>query len=424
MTSQAHFVSTHVAVALGTTTTERLVVVNDGDEEETYRLTPAGLAAGWVTLRPTTLTVPAHAEETVEVEIHPPRLPTTSAGPTGLTVRIATQRPDTEVLEAPITLDVQPVRDRRLSLLQPAQRGKRGATYELTLENRGNVQASCRMRLVDPTGRLEADFEPPAVGVDPGGTALVRAKVHTSQRQWERRRRTLTFRVEAEQAGVSTVGTTGTLVQTPMLPERLGSWVAGLVAVLAVLAGAWFVVVKPAIDDAAADAVDERLASSVPTTVVDPPATTTAAPTTAFATVATTAAPTTVAATPPTTTTVTTSGALFSTLLQANVAPGQFGEAAYTVPDGTVLRITDVIVQNPNGDRGVASLSVGDDPKLSWTLEFVAPTLATPLVSPIEAAGGTVVHFVVTCTSVGSTTATTGTCRPAVLLSGLTAPSA
>ena len=205
-------------------------MINDGDEEETYRLTPAGLAAGWATLRPTTVTVPAHTEEQVEVEIHPPRLPSTAAGPTALTVRVATQRPDTEVLEASITLDVQPVRDRRLALLQPAQRGRFGAGYELTLDNRGNTQASCRLRLVDPTGRLEGDFEPPAAGVEPGGTALVRLKLRTTQRQWERRRRTLPFRVEAEQTGAPTVGATGTLVQTPMIPERLGSWVAGIVA--------------------------------------------------------------------------------------------------------------------------------------------------------------------------------------------------
>src|SRR6478735_2986419 len=148
VTSQAMFLNTDVAVSLGTTTTERLVVINDGDDEETYRLTPAGLAAGWATLRPTAVTVPAHAQQDVDVEIHPPRLPTTAAGPTGLVVRVSAQRPDADVIEAGITLDVLPVRERRVALLQPAQRGRFGATYELTVDNRGNTQASCRLRLL------------------------------------------------------------------------------------------------------------------------------------------------------------------------------------------------------------------------------------------------------------------------------------
>ena len=46
-------------------------------------------------------------QEHVEVEIHPPRLPSTAAGPTGLVVRVAAQdRADAAVIEAAITLDV------------------------------------------------------------------------------------------------------------------------------------------------------------------------------------------------------------------------------------------------------------------------------------------------------------------------------
>jgi hypothetical protein len=412
VTSQAWFVNGDVDVSLGSTIVERIVVVNDGDQEETYRLTPVGLAAGWATLRPSTVTVGPGTQEDVEVEIRPPRLATTAAGATGLTVRVAPQRPDTEPLEATIALDVQPVRDRRLSLLQPAQRGRLGANYELTLENRGNVQASCRLRLVDITGRLEAEFQPPAVGVEPGGTALVRARMRTTERQWERRRRTLPFRVDAEQQGAPTVSASGTLVQTPMLPERLWSWVIGIVAVLALLAAGWFALAKPAIRDAADDAVAERLDTTVPTSVVAPA--TTLSPTTTSIASTSTAPPTT--ATAPTVTTP--AGDPFVATLAAKVALGQFGEAPYTVPDGTVLRITDVVVQNPSGDFGQATMAVDDQNLLSWSLEFVASTAAVPLTSPIEVHAGSVVHFVVTCVQVGPTTTTPGSCSPALFLSG------
>ena len=250
------------------------------------------MAAGWATLRPSTLTVPAHSEEPVEVEIHPPRLPTTAAGPTSLTVRVATQRPDVEVLETSITLDVQAVRDRRLALLQPAQRGRLGATYELTLENRGNVQASCRMRLVDPTGRLEADFEPPAAGVEPGRHgAGARPCAHHAARSGS-----------AGDGRWRSASRPSSRARPPSAPaarwcrrrcSRNGSarWITGIVGVLALLTAGWFAVVKPA--DPRRGRRRRRRADPVvatPTTVVDAPFATTIAP------------PTTVAVDPPTTT--------------------------------------------------------------------------------------------------------------------------
>ena len=47
----------------------------------------------WATLRPAAVTIAPGAQDDVEVEIRPPRLPGTAAGPTGLTIRISPQRP-------------------------------------------------------------------------------------------------------------------------------------------------------------------------------------------------------------------------------------------------------------------------------------------------------------------------------------------
>ena len=59
---------------------------------------------------------------------------------------------------------------------------------------------------------MDADFAPPAVGVDPGATSLVRARVRANTRQWQRRSRTLSFRLEAEQQGTTSAIADGTLV--------------------------------------------------------------------------------------------------------------------------------------------------------------------------------------------------------------------
>ena len=55
----------------------------------------AGLAAPWTTLQPSTITVLAGSQDEIAVEILPPRLPSTAAGATLMTIRaIAQDRAD------------------------------------------------------------------------------------------------------------------------------------------------------------------------------------------------------------------------------------------------------------------------------------------------------------------------------------------
>jgi hypothetical protein len=173
----------------------------------------------------------------VDIEVFPPLLPSTTAGPTSLSVRIVPQSDPDDVRSAETTLNIAGSFDRRLDVLQPALRGRRGATYEMMLENRGNTLASCRLHLVDPSGRVEADFDPPAAGVEPGASTLIRMKLRSKGLQWERRPRTVPFRISADQPGSPTASGSATFVQTPMVPERLLGRLMALVLVAAGGAG-------------------------------------------------------------------------------------------------------------------------------------------------------------------------------------------
>ena len=55
------------------------------------------------------------------------------------------------------------------------------------VENHGNTVASCRLHLVDPTDRVDGDFDPPAVGVAPGAATLVRLKARAARGGFRRR---------------------------------------------------------------------------------------------------------------------------------------------------------------------------------------------------------------------------------------------
>ena len=113
----------------------------------------------------------------------------------------------------------------------------------MMLENRGNTQASCRLHLVDPSGRVEAEFDPPAAGVEPGASTLVRMKVRTTGMQWQRHARTVPFRIDADQPGSPTATAPATFVQTPVVPEHLIGRLVGRrsrsLAVLLAWVAAW-----------------------------------------------------------------------------------------------------------------------------------------------------------------------------------------
>jgi len=400
MAAQAWFSRGDVDVTPGTVAVLQLTVVNLGDTTDTFVLTTAGMAAGWSTVNPATLTLFGGTQQIVDIEVFPPLLPSTTAGPTSLSIRIIPQSDPDDVRSAETTLNIAGSFDRRLDVLQPALRGRRSATYEMMLENRGNTQASCRLHLIDSSGRVEAEFDPPAAGVEPGGSTLIRMKVRTTGFQWERRARTIPFRIDADQPGSPTATSNATFVQTPMVPERLFGRIVGLVTVVAVVLAGWFGVVKPAIRDAADTAVREAV-----------PETTTTIASTIDSQTGVTVQPTVPQEE---------EGTIINIPLSVSVPVGQSDTAVYKVPAGQRLRVTDVIVQNPNSDQGSLLILRGDVPLFTFNLAAFFGDVSAPLVTPIELLAGEELIVQVTCTSQGDQTLTT--CFQNVFASGILLP--
>lgn len=400
MAAQAWFSRGDVDVTPGSVAVLQLTVVNLGDTTDTFVLTPAGMAAGWCTINPATLTLFGGTQQVVDIDVFPPLLPSTTAGPTSLSIRIIPHSDPDDVRSAETMLNISGSFDRRLDILQPALRGRRSATFEMMLENRGNTQASCRLHLIDPSGRVEAEFDPPAAGVEPGGSTLIRMKVRTKGLQWERRARTVPFRIDADQPGSPTASGNATFVQTPMVPERMVGRIIGVITVAALLLVGWFGVVKPAIRDAADTAVREAV----------PETTTTIAPTIDSLT-----GVTVLPSVPEKE-----EGTIINIPLSVSVPVGQSDTAAYKVPAGQRLRITDLIVQNPNGDQATLLILRGEVPLFTYSLAEFSGDVSAPLVTPIELLSGEELIVQVTCNSQGDQTLTT--CFQNVFASGLLLP--
>ncbi len=259
MSVHAWFSNDDVALAPGSTLILPLTIHNLGDETESFTVVPAGLTASWTTVTPGNLTLFGGSQEVVEVTIAPPALPSTTAGPTSIAVRIIPLGDSDDAVVAETTLMITQFDDCRIVALQPIQRARHRATFEFMVENHGNTVASCRLHLVDPSERVDGDFDPPAVGVGPGSATLVRLKAR-AQRSLRRTSRTLDFEVEAARQGHDPVVSPMSLVQSPTIPGAMIARVAAVVALLAATMLAWFAVVKPTIEDAAADEVDRQIA--------------------------------------------------------------------------------------------------------------------------------------------------------------------
>jgi hypothetical protein len=399
MAAQAWFSSGDILVVPGTTSVLQLTVVNLADTTDTFTLTPVGMPAAWTVLRPPTLTLFGGTQQTVDVQVSPPAVPSTTAGPASLSVRVVPHHDPDTIADAETSLVIDEFFDRRVNVLQPALRSRRRAVYDLMLENRGNTPANCRLHLVDPSGRLEGEFDPPAAGVEPGSNTLVRLKVRAKRRHWRSPSRTVQFAVDADQPGTPIATGQATFVQSPMVPERLVGRLLWLATLAAVLAGAWFGVLRPEIRRAAEQAVADI--QPVATTVVPAPGSTLPPDNTSVT-------PTTVPVGNET---------IVNIPLPVEVPPGQTGSSTYAVPSGKVLRITDIVVQNPLADQGTLQVSRDDKVLFSYNLTTMFSDVDQPLVTPLEFAGGEEFVVTVTCTVQGDLT--TSACAPRVLASGV-----
>ena len=403
MSVHAWFSNDDVALAPGSTLVLPLTIHNLGDETESFTVVPAGLTASWTTITPGNLTLFGGSQEVVEVTIAPPALPSTTAGPTSIAIRIIPLGDSDDAVVAETTLMVTPFDDCRIVALQPIQRARHRATFEFMVENHGNTVASCRLHLVDPSERVDGDFDPPAVGVGPGSATLVRLKAR-AQRSLRRTSRTLDFEVEAARQGHDPVVSPMSLVQSPTVPGAMIARIAAVVALLAATMLAWFAVVKPTIEDAAAEQVDNRIDELAATendavdTSGGPQATAPASTVPGVGSPATEGDP---------------------TFIRFDVAAPltQTADESTTLPDTGVFDLTDLRIENPFDDRGVATLLVNTEPIFIWSLENVRGVFFEPRITPIRHDPGDNVTFSVRCDEIGD--ASRSTCTTALNMGGL-----
>ncbi len=387
----------------GESTSLSLAVENVGDHTESYTIIAAGLTAAWTNVTRPNVTLFGGSRDVVEVVVKPPAIHSTSAGPTSLAVRVVPQGSPDDAMVAETIAMVASFDDRRIVVLQPLQRGRRRALYEFMVENHGNSLANCRLHLIDASERVDGSFNPPAVGVAPGATNLVRLKLTAQRRFFRRAERQLDFDIEATEPDHTPVLGRATLIQPPTIPARtIGRLVASGLAVAAIVA-AWFGVVRPELRDAAERAVDHRLGQIVaPSGQPD-----------------NSVAPTTLVAVPqePVGNLTADEGEPVAYRIAVDAGITQERSESISVPPDSRFLMTDLLVQNPNGDFGSAQLLRNGD--LLYTFDLGNMNSANefqPRITPLPFGPTDNIVLSVRCEAAGQT-AGTG-CEIAILIGG------
>ena len=406
---QTWFSSGEMVAQPGAQLTLPLSIQNLRQSAESYTVVPAGLSASWTAIERSSITLFGGSQDVVDVVVTPPEVPTTSAGPTVIAVRVIPLSEPDDTVVAEIVLAIQPFDDRRIVSLQPVQRARHRATYEFMVENHGNELASCRLKLVDTSERVDGLFDPPAVGVAPGGASLVRFKAKARRGCFRRATRTLDFEVEAEQQGHAPAITSMSLVQPPTIPGAAIVRALTIAALLGGLAAAWFGVIRPEIRDAATDLVDERIAELTP-------------------------APVDGAAPAPATTAVNSDDAAVETataddsdgepsFIRLTVDAPILGtaDASQPIGEGITFDLTDIRVENSLNDTGIAQLFINGVQVYQWSLSNIRGQYFEPRITPIRLQPGDNLTFSVKCDAKGATS-TADTCSTRINIGGRPRP--
>ena len=412
---QAWFASEDIDVAPGRTLTATLTLHNLGPGIESYSIVPSGVRASWLRIQHTNVTLAAGDRKNVTIEIEPPMLPTTTAGPTTVGVRIIPSDDLDNDVGVETTVDVQTFEDRRVLALQPVQRARRRAVYEFMVDNRGNGLASCRLRLVDPSGRVDGSFDPPAVGVAPGASTLVQLRSRAKHGFFRRTTRTLEFEVHAEQQGVEPAVGKFSFVQPPTVP---GAVLGRLLLVAAIVGGAalaWFGVVRPEIRDAADEAVDDQIAALGADQATDTTVGTDGEGDSDDGALTPVASDDTATEEDAPEITVPVGEPTFFRL-SVNAPLTQTVSDSRTIPDGQLFDMTDVRIENAFNDSGIATLLVNGEPIYFWSLQNIRGQLFEPSITPVRLQPGDNVTFSVRCDAISDPARTT--CTNAINVGG------
>jgi hypothetical protein len=428
MGAEASLTPAVVPVRPGGEAEAELSVRNTGGVVDRFSIEILGAAAAWAECDPPTLSLFPGQAETVRVRFRLPAGTSTPPGPLPFGVRIvaAEDAAHPTVEEGSLDIAGVPVLSADISPRTGRARGRRAGRYQLAVDNRGNAAAAVDLAGWDEQDLVDVTVTPPSVEVAAGGAAFVTVRARARNRMWRGASVLHRFSVGVRPAGDP---------QDPNAPEApqpldaslmqeaaIPGWVpkvAGLLALaLVALVVLWFAVLKPVVRDAATNAANQALTAAGITPAGGPsvsgggggggsPSAGSKSGSGSGASPSASPTPVTVPTTPSAPSSSAPPPVAFATELLSNQNLTAGAKQTFTV--------TDLVLQNPNGDTGTLTITRGGKILISTRMENYRD-YDLHFVTPITVSPGQSLGVDVGCVKAGPGSTQ---CTPAVLVSGM-----
>lgn len=355
-----------------------MTVRNAGRVVDEFTFEILGQAAAWATIEPASLRLLPDTDGQARLTFRPPRSHEARAGtiPFGVKVNSREDPQGSAVEEG--TLAIAAFRDLTAELLPHTSRGRLRAKHELAIDNRGNHRVNTDVVAYDDDELLDLDVADPGLVAEPGTAVFTKVIARPRKRFWRGADKTLPFHVQLQVADQPVTTVDGTVLQQAILPKWTMRALLAALALLLLLVVLWLTVLKPSIESAAKEAVEEPLAVQqaaveqlagnvndineqlgnepvdLPTEIESPAATTEEVPR--------------------------------DVRLTAAAGAGGSDSEAFVIADNETYALADIVLQNPNGNEGALRILRGDSVLLEVALQnfrdldyhFVTPIVFGP----------------------------------------------
>lgn len=402
-----------VTAAPGEETALPLRILNSGSTVEEYRFEVVGECAAWSTVEPMTLSLYPGDSQTVSLILRPPRDSTVLAGETPFGIRVVptSEQGETVVPEGRVT--VPPFTETTAELVPRSSHGAWRGRHQLAVDNRGNTPATVRLGAQAGTERVRVTFAADTLQIAPGRAEFGKVRIRPAKRVWRGTPVTHPFQVFATpdvaegQAPLAPVVLDGSYQQEPILPRWLPRALITAAVLLIALVGLWYALLRPAVKSAAREAITpEAVRSAAAADKSKAPDNGSTAGTGSGggdSSGANGGSPKPSPSPSPGASDGAAAAAPTSAQVQVrdSVGGGSNTSTALQVPSGHTFQLTDIVVQNPQGDAGTLVVSSGRDaPVLRLALENFRDS-DYHFVTPIQVPAGGKVTMTVDCRKVG-----------------------
>ena len=428
--------SRQLSVTPGESVEAAVLVRNNGTLVDQFALDIVGDAREWIEVIPQVMNLMPGQDGEVTLRIAPPRDSSVLAGEVPFGVRVLSrEEPGGSSVEEGV-VDVAPFTDLQVELSPKSSRCRSRASHEVVVDNSGNYPIPVDLVTNDPEEQLKLSLSHSALMVAPGTSAFLKLKARPHDRFLRGAERRHPFQVTAMSGDLPPITADGTVVQQQLLPKWLLPAAVALVAVATALTVLWFTLVKPTVQTTAREAgksaaeevqaeLEEQADLAERKAVAAEERAASAEKQAAEAKAATGGGGNGErgANTSKEGVDISSGSAVdfrITTETPADPDPAEF--AKFAVPNGVIpknktLVITDIIMQNPQGDAGRLRILRGEDVLLEVGLANFRD-LDYHFLEPWTFAPRAPLAVQVSCQTPGAPAQPDGDCTPAVSFSG------